>query len=438
MRTRLAQGPATIAAAVLAVTSARTPGRPARRRPPGRRWLRAGAVLAGLALASGSLPASAQTLTWAMVPSPNRGTGSLLNGVSCVSADACTAVGEASYTTRTYAQGTLAESWDGTGWSVVPSPSPGRAANVLVGVSCGSADACTAVGYSQNQRRYGRYRALAESWDGTRWSVTPSPDPAPNNYLLRVSCVSAAACMAVGYSSPKSDGAGYTTLIESWDGTTWSVLPSPNPSPVDYNILSGVSCVSATACTAVGYYQPSASTSAATLVESWDGTTWSVVPSPNPSQAFAAFLAGVSCVSAAACMAVGYYIYPSPSDPSVYLTGTLAESWDGTSWSVVPSPSPSVLADALSSVSCVSADACTAVGSYIDSSNSARKTLVESWDGTSWSVLPSPSPGTGRRGPTPELIGVSCISAATCTAAGYYTNTSHQRNTLIETGPITG
>lgn len=128
MRTHLAQGRTTIAAAaaMLAVTGASTPGRPARRRPPGRRWLRAGAVMAGLALASSSLPASAQTLTWSVVPSPNRGTGSMLDRVSCVSADACIAVGAADYTTRTYAQGTLAESWDGTRWSVMFSPSPGR------------------------------------------------------------------------------------------------------------------------------------------------------------------------------------------------------------------------------------------------------------------------------------------------------------------------
>lgn len=108
------------------------------------------------------------------------------------------------------------------------------------------------------------------------------------------------------------------------------------------------------------------------------------MPSPKPSQNFDASLTGVSCVSATACTAVGNYLYPSPSDPSDYLTGTLAESWDGTSWSVVPSPSP--------------------------------------------------SPGIDRRGPTPMLTGVSCISPATCTAAGYYTNTSHRPNTLIETG----
>ena len=109
---------------------------------------RARAVLAGIGAvavsvitaAAVSLPANAQTLVWSVVPSPSPAMFNDLYGVSCISASACTAVGNSG-------SGTLIESWDGTGWSVVPSPSPSATGDWLSGVSCVSAAACMAVGY---------------------------------------------------------------------------------------------------------------------------------------------------------------------------------------------------------------------------------------------------------------------------------------------------
>jgi hypothetical protein len=111
-----------------------------------------------------------------------------------------------------------------------------------------------------------------------------------------VSCVSATACTAAGYSNNE-------TLIESWNGTSWSIVPSPNPD-TDFNIFTGVSCVSATACTAAGYYYNSVSRTYQTLLESWDGTSWSIVPSPNLGTN--SYLYGVSC-AAGTCTATGNY-----------------------------------------------------------------------------------------------------------------------------------
>src|SRR4029077_12475331 len=130
--------------------------------------LQAGAVLAGLALLGAAAPASAQTLTWSVVPSPDGGAfGDVLGGVSCVSAAACAAVG--SYATKDGTARTLVESWNGARWSVVPSPNPGTGDDALESVSCVSATACTAAGMHVN-------RTLIESWNGARWSVVPSPN----------------------------------------------------------------------------------------------------------------------------------------------------------------------------------------------------------------------------------------------------------------------
>ena len=148
----------------------------------------------GLAL---SRPAVDQPLTWAIVPSPNRGTGgNSLNGTSCTSAGLCTAVG---YVALNGVPKTLVETWNGTAWSIVSSPSR-SASSVLSGVSCLSASACTAVGTSYGTQQ--TEKTLIESWNGRAWSIVPSPNPSPaqdRDVLLGVSCISASACTAVGF-----------------------------------------------------------------------------------------------------------------------------------------------------------------------------------------------------------------------------------------------
>src|SRR4029077_3734066 len=110
---------------------------------------------------------------------------------------------------------------------------------------------------------------LASSDPGTvsQWGIVPSSNALePKDALSSVTCVSASACWAVGYSS---NGSVEQTLIERWDGSSWAIVPSPDTSATKTNFLSGVTCVSTSDCWAVG----GASTSSAdqTLVERWDG-----------------------------------------------------------------------------------------------------------------------------------------------------------------------
>jgi hypothetical protein len=198
-----------------------------------------------------------------------------------------------------------------------------------------------------------------------------SPDLAANQSttLASVFCVSRKSCVAVGDN-------GSRTLVESWNDTAWSVVPSPTPG--NYGGLSGVSCSSAGSCIAVGDYSygtgSATSILSRTLVESWNGTAWSVVSGPSPS---VAYLYSVSCASARSCKAVGDYA------SSIVRRRTLVESWNGTAWSVKPGLSPSVAY--LYSVSCVSTRSCKAVGERA-SSGGVMRSLVESWNGTAWST----------------------------------------------------
>jgi hypothetical protein len=159
-------------------------------------------------------------------------------------------------------------------------------------------------------------------------------------------------------------------------------VPSPNPQPADFYAasLNAVSCTSSTACVAVGAVRGVDSHNVATLVESWDGTAWSIATSPNGAD-IVSTLDGVSCTSPTSCTAVG----------SGGRTGTLIESWNGSTWSVVPSPKRgNPLYDFLSGVSCVDPTNCTAVG---QSGDNYSETLVESWNGVP-PKFSGPAPGS--------------------------------------------
>src|SRR5437899_7434733 len=110
------------------------------------------------------------------------------------------------------------------------------------------------------------------------WSIVTSPNTSTTqNDLLGVTCVSPSDCWTVG--SYVAGSGAPRTLIEHWDGTAWAIVPSPNAS-LPNNVLSGVTCVSASDCWAVGYYitGPGGYQS---LIERWVGTSWAIVTPHN-------------------------------------------------------------------------------------------------------------------------------------------------------------
>src|SRR5262249_50714587 len=119
-------------------------------------------------------------------------------------------------------------------------------------------------------------------------------------------------------------------LIQHWDGSTWSVVPSPNPG-AQRDILYGTAAVSDTDVWAVGAQQ-SASGTWSTLIEHWDGTAWSVVPSPNP--ATNDLLYAATATSSSNVNAVG-------QQSSAFPNQLLAEHWDGKQWSAQTPPADS-------------------------------------------------------------------------------------------------
>ena len=347
-------------------------------------------------------------IRWSIQPiaNPAGAVQSRLWAVSCSSATACTAVG--GYTVRncscdigpTYYPGaqTLTERWNGTSWSSQRNPTPAGASGFAAGVSCSSSSACVAVGsYSPAGSPYATDLALAERWDGNRWSIQPTL--APNGSLRSASCPTKTVCTAVG--SYTSTGGTEATLAERENGTKWSIQRTTNLAGASQSDLTSVSCASSTICIAVGSYTKTGGRSR-TLAERWNGIGWSSQRIPD-----VGLLTGLSCASATACVAVG-----------AALVGHVV-SWNGARWSLHAIPKPAGASQLhLNDVSCSAPTACIAVGSSVMASGRIELPSAERWNGTSWSIQPTPK-RVDLTYPDSRLMEVSCAVPTDCIAVGY-------------------
>jgi Bacterial Ig-like domain (group 3) len=359
----------------------------------------------------------AAAAAWATQPVPVPDTlGGTLAGVSCAAIDDCTAVGY--YVTgRFHAQrnptATLAEHWNGHAWALSPTQNPqGATYTQLSAVTCTSATACVTVG-AYFSVAAGSGGPLAEWWNGSDWSMQLLPQPAGasttplGTSLDAVSCTSSSACTAVG--SFRDAAGNYLSLAERWDGTGWAIQPTQNVAGANFDSLNGVACTSPSECIATGNSEDEGvSVSSDPLVESWNGSAWTLLHASDPPGTFAV-LNGVSCPSASSCTAVG-------SNVERASLPTLAESWSGTSWSLQSTPNPAGAASSsLVAVSCPALGDCTAVGSYDARNGPSPLTLAEHWSGTRWTIEATPPAGSR----SDQLSDVSCDGDG-CEAVGGY------------------
>lgn len=378
---------------------------------------------------------SGSTWTVTQVSGPAGASDVYLDGVSCPLAAGCMAVG--GYDSRYHSDKSLAEQWNGSQWAIHATPNdPMTPEGSFTGVSCSDPDACAAIGNFQTSD--GATIALGEKWNGSQWALTaPLPPSGDTTLPASVSCPAAAMCMAVGSRQKRDSGQEYPWAA-AWNGTRWvsTVLPGAVGS-IYGDQLSGVSCVSATSCIAVGSLATAASNTRA-LAYAWDGTQWTKLPRPAPGPGY---LYGVSCTSATWCVAVGghrstwladawngtaWTVQPTSGFPGIGAVSCSSasactavgesrgepavERWDGTNWTA-QQPATAPANAGFSGVSCASATACTAVGKYPTGQYSAAP-IIQSWDGSSWVAEPLPDTGSS------SLASVSCTSASLCTAAG--------------------
>jgi hypothetical protein len=299
--------------------------------------------------------------------------------------------------------------------------------------------------------------AASASAGSTRayWAVQKSPNPSGNGGFNGVECTHARACVAVG-SYYQDSARAQLPLAASWNGTAWRVQPTPAPAQTSDSHLASVSCANHTFCSAVGTdvltskrwitlaevwrgkrweitptpplkallfntlravscSSPTDCMAVGTvhdqaLIEHWNGAKWKIQHAPRPAGSESSLLYGVSCVTRKWCMAVGYY--GSPTDGILAFT----EIWTGKHWSIRPAQQISGSASQLLGVSCTSRMSCTAAGTYGDL-ESLNYPLAEHWNGKIWTTQPVPHP-KGQL--DSSLTSVGCSKAHACTAVGEY------------------
>lgn len=231
---------------------------------------------------------------------------------------------------------TLIEHSNGTSWSVVPSRNIAQGGNRLTGVAAVSVNDVWAVGYycsiNCSSPPYNGDGTVIEHWNGSQWSIVPSPSPGRASVLTAVTAISMNDVWAAGSYLGTSSGIGESTLTMHWNGIQWSVVPSPNTSISSYpqNNLYSVSAASANDVWAVGaarfglgHYR--------VLILHWDGIQWSAVDAPSPGF-YTNYLYGVEAAGAGNVWAVGNMVdFGTPLE-------ALILHWDGSQWNQFVAP----------------------------------------------------------------------------------------------------
>src|SRR6266542_2533739 len=337
--------------------------------------------------------------SWAVAPTvdPDPG-GAGLNAVVVVSPDEVWAVGgQGAFNAEGNFPRTLAERWDGSSWTAVPTPNPGGEGMELSAVTrVPGTDHLWAVGV---QRTFGTHRIWTAFFDGTSWRAVLGPHLEHGFGLSGVAAVGRRDVLAVGWH-------GSHPLALRWDGTAWGVV-STHASGRGF--LAGAARVPGTRrVLAVGVLDGLA------LVERWDGTRWSVIPNDHVGGEFR----GVAVRAPGDTWAVGNRGGT-----------TLAEHFAPHGTSVPRTPAPGRGANALTGVAAIAADDAWAVGSYMD--GTVQHTLIEHWNGTRWRTVPSPDGDLAIN----FLSGVTALSPTNVWAVGSTRNTGqHVGATLIEHG----
>jgi alpha-tubulin suppressor-like RCC1 family protein len=270
--------------------------------------------------------------TWTQVPVPQpAGQQASLAGVDDLTPDNAWAVG-------TSGGLTLIEHWNGKRWSIVPSPNPATGtagdSDTLTSISGTGPGNLWAAGWDLNEA-INTIQLLFEHWNGTTWTAATSPTPTGSaQFASGITAISPGNVWAVG--TDRSDGV--KTLSAHWNGTAWSIVPPPDISNKgDQNLLTGVSSDGAGQVWAAGYADDDGQNFRVPYVLHWTGSTWVLTKVPNPGSE-GSQLSGIAVLSPADIWTAGTTEQTDGGQLA------LTEQFNGTSWTVSPAADPGQLA----------------------------------------------------------------------------------------------
>jgi Phosphoesterase family len=299
--------------------------------------------------------------------------------------------------------------FNGTRWVPTQVPHVGPNYNTLFGVAAAGHQAW-AVGVALN-RAY-QAHSLIDAWDGSAWHVASAPRlRTQRDILFSAVALSPRDVWAVG-EQQASDGT-FGTLTEHWDGTAWSVVPSPDPGSSG-NELFGVAAGGPHDVWAVGQRHDRRSDTP--LAEHWDGRRW--VAASLPTAGVTGGLLQAVTVHGSQVWAVGQ------SDDATHQARPLVEHLRHGSWTA---QLPAGLGSGFSNVTGVAVARGTVwlVGSALDAASGDQLTLVARHNGSGWQQVAAPNPGTGDR-----ILGGITVAGGTAWAVGAYDTSA--RTPLIE------
>ena len=317
------------------------------------------------------------------VTSLNASTDNELFGVAAISPTDIWSVGFSNSGATNAPDQTLAEHWNGFSWTIVGTPNSGSGHNDLSGVAANDSNDVWAVGNSQNG---GIFYTLAENWNGVSWSGVATPQLSNTaNSLGGITAVGHNNLYAAGFYRDNTTMQDKTLVIH-WDGATWTAMTTPNPG-AGSNVLETISATAANDIWAVGYYRATVGSARLTLIEHFDGTTWSVQTSQNPVSPDNT-LFGVSGVSATDVWVDGY------SNNGIIST-TLTEHLVSGVWTTVASPNIGAGDNVLFGLVTISPSNAWASGFGKPDTlgTTGGLSLAEHWDGSSWTKETADSPG---------------------------------------------
>lgn len=259
------------------------------------------AVAAATAITTSPAQAATSTTVTSTTGTAPVSPPALLPVMSCVSADNCMAVG----TTSAAPGGHVAAArWNGTRWQRTPVPNPpDSAASNLVSVDCPSAAMCMAVG-EETESATGYNVPVAMIWDGTTWTQSkPLNWGSSRTTLVSVSCPSSSECFTAGSATP-GNGKPDVPLAEKWSGgDRWTELTTTSSPKWSGSAFDGIDCATTTSCVAVGTYEQAGKNY--TLIETNDGMSLSYHDISASQAPVPGRLTTIDCVAADNCVAVG-------------------------------------------------------------------------------------------------------------------------------------
>lgn len=268
--------------------------------------------------------------------------------------------------------------------------------------------------------------AQAHLGSAASWRAVPVTLPAgaaapatQNATLWAIACPTTATCVATGdYLDARKTPQG---LIETLSHGHWIPAEAPLHASHQSASLAGVACANAGTCVAVGDYEHDNRNITDGLIETLSQGTWTSVKAPLPADAATggqfAILQSVVCPAVSTCVAVGSYRGQDSAAPG------LIEMLSNGTWTPAEAPLPDGAAlthqASINSVACPAVGTCVAAGTYVDQ-NSVNQNLVETLSGGTWTATEVPRPAGAVTSKNSGLGAISCPSADTCVATGWY------------------